>query len=54
MARTISEIYNAIISEKQNQTELTALQPAIDNSQTLLEDLTSLNNNGEKCRREIV
>jgi len=41
MARTISEIYNAIISEKQNQTELTALQPAIDNSQTLLEDLTS-------------
>lgn len=41
MARTIGEIYNAIIDEKVNQTELTALQPLIDNEQTLLQDLKS-------------
>jgi len=41
MARSISEIYDAIIAEKQNQTALNSLQPAIDDSQTLLQDLTS-------------
>ena len=41
MARTISEIYNEIILEKQNQTSLNTLQPAIDDVQTLLNDLTS-------------
>ena len=41
MARTISEIYNAIIAEKQTSAELTALQPAIDDTQTLLSDLST-------------
>jgi hypothetical protein len=41
MARTISEIYDSIIIEKQTMSELNALQPAIDSSQTLLDDLTS-------------
>lgn len=41
MARTISEIYNAIVAEKQAFTELNALQPAIDSSQQLLADLNS-------------
>lgn len=41
MARTISEIYDEIMTEKQNMSELAALQPAADTSQTLLEDLTS-------------
>lgn len=41
MARTIQVIYDSIIAEKQNQTALNALQPAIDDSQTLLNDLTS-------------
>jgi len=41
MARTIEIIYNAIIAEKQAQSELNALQPAIDDAQTLLADLTS-------------
>lgn len=41
MARSISEIYDSIITEKQNQAALNALQPAIDDSQTLLNDLTT-------------
>lgn len=41
MARTIQEIYDAIILEKQNTPMLNALQPSIDDSQTLLNDLTS-------------
>lgn len=41
MARTIQVIYDSIIAEKQNQTALNALQPAIDDSQTLLNDLTT-------------
>ena len=41
MARTIREIYDAIDLERQNQTELAGLQPAIDDSQTLLNDLSS-------------
>lgn len=41
MARSISEIYDSIIAEKQNQASLNALQPAIDDSQTLLADLTT-------------
>jgi len=40
-ARTISQIYDALIAEKQANTELNALQPNIDDSQTLLQDLTS-------------
>jgi len=39
--RTIQVIYDEIIAEKEAQTELNALQPAIDDSQTLLSDLTS-------------
>ncbi len=41
MARTILEIYNAMILEKESQTQLNLLQPAIDSGQTLLNDLTS-------------
>jgi len=41
MARQITEIYDAIIAEKQNMSELLLLQPNIDDSQTLLSDLTS-------------
>lgn len=41
MARTISEIYNQIAAEKAAMSELNSLQPAIDSSQTLLNDLTS-------------
>ncbi len=41
MARQITEIYNEMVLEKQSQIQLNALQPAIDNSQTLLNDLTS-------------
>lgn len=39
--RTISVIYDEIIAEKEAQTALNALQPAIDDAQTLLSDLTS-------------
>jgi hypothetical protein len=39
--RTIQEIYNAMVAEKQSYTELESLQPAIDNSQQLLSDLNS-------------
>ena len=41
MARSITEIYDSIIAEKQNMTSLNALQPNIDSSQDLLNDLTS-------------
>ena len=41
MARTIAEIYDSIIAEKQNMSSLNALQPSIDSSQDLLNDLTS-------------
>ncbi|MCT4580848.1 MAG: hypothetical protein N4A35_05465 [Flavobacteriales bacterium] len=41
MARLITEIYDSIITEKQQMSELSNLQPQIDNSQTLLNDLTT-------------
>lgn len=41
MARTIGEIYDALITEKQNYAELQQLQPNIDDNQSLLDDLTS-------------
>jgi len=41
MARTIQEIYDAIIIEKEQQSALTALQPNIDKAQTLLADLNT-------------
>jgi hypothetical protein len=41
MARSIAEIYDEIVAEKQNMATLTALQPSIDDSQTLLNDLTT-------------
>ena len=41
MARTIQQIYDAIITEKQNMTALNALQPSVDNAQTLLSDASS-------------
>lgn len=41
MARTITEIYDEMVAEKQSMPTLQGLQPAIDHSQTLLNDLTS-------------
>lgn len=41
MARTRAEIYIALVAEKINQPTLTGLQPAIDDEQTLLSDLTT-------------
>lgn len=41
MARTIQEIYDAMMAEKQSNITLNSLQPSIDNSQTLLSDLTT-------------
>jgi len=41
MARTISEIYNAIITEKETFAELNALTPIPETTQTLLSDLQS-------------
>lgn len=41
MARTISEIYNEMVAEKESMSSLSDLQPNIDDSQTLLSDLTS-------------
>lgn len=41
MARTLSEIYDSIIAEKNTMSTLTALQPTMDDEQTLLQDLTS-------------
>ena len=39
--RTINDIYNEIVLEKQNQTALDALLPASDSASNLLSDLTS-------------
>jgi hypothetical protein len=41
MARTVAQIYLSIIAEKNNQTSLNALQPAIDSEQQLLSDVAS-------------
>lgn len=41
MARSIQEIYDALITEKETMTQLNALQPSMDNAQNLLSDLTS-------------
>lgn len=41
MARSISEIYNEMVSEKETMTELTSLLPETDNAETLLEDVNS-------------
>lgn len=41
MARTISEIYNAMIAEKETMATLAGLQPDPDSFQTLLDDLTT-------------
>jgi hypothetical protein len=41
MARTIEQIYAALVFEKINQPTLISLQPAIDDEQTLLSDLTT-------------
>jgi hypothetical protein len=41
MARTIADIYDAIIAEKEEQTELAGLLPDPDTAATLLADLTS-------------
>ena len=41
MRRTLDQIYQALIAEKNNQPLLTNLQPSIDDEQTLLSDLNS-------------
>src|SRR6185312_15248244 len=41
MAHSIPYWYDYITAEKENYTELSGLQPTIDNSQTLLTDITS-------------
>lgn len=41
MARTLSEIYQQLVDEKQAMTNLSALQPNTDSLQTLLTDLTT-------------
>lgn len=41
MARTIQEIYDAIIQEKEQQTELSGLLPSDESASNLLSDLTS-------------
>jgi hypothetical protein len=41
MARTITDIYDELITEKENNAQLLALQPSTDSSQNLLRDLTS-------------
>ena len=41
MARTILEILDDIITEKETHAELDNLQPKPDNSQTFLDDLTT-------------
>ncbi|CAN5437426.1 hypothetical protein BH09BAC1_BH09BAC1_05070 [soil metagenome] len=41
MARTAAQVYDSMIVEKNNQPTLSGLQPAIDNEQTLLNDLSS-------------
>lgn len=44
MARTIQEIYNHMVTEKETMSTLTSLQPAVDSYQQLLVDLTSASN----------
>ena len=41
MSRTINEIYNEMISEKEQKRFLNELQPNIDSGQNLLNDLTT-------------
>lgn len=41
MARTITTIYDSLIAEKNSNSVLSALQPSVDDAQTLLSDLTS-------------
>ena len=41
MARELTEIYNELVAEKNTFTTLNGLQPAIDDSQTLLNDLST-------------
>jgi len=41
MARTVNEIYDEIITQKESVSSLTGLTPAPDTAQTFLEDLTS-------------
>jgi hypothetical protein len=41
MARKVTEIYDQLINEKNTQSTLIDLQPAIDNAQTLLTDLNT-------------
>jgi hypothetical protein len=41
MARTIKQIYDSMVAEKQSNASLSALQPNIDSAQTLLTNLTS-------------
>jgi len=41
MARTVQEIYDAMVVEKNSNLTLSGLQPNIDSAQTLLSDLTS-------------
>lgn len=41
MARTINEIYNQMVTEKQNMTSLNALQPSTDTATNLLNELSS-------------
>lgn len=41
MARTLTAIYESLIAEKNSQSTLNGLQPAIDSHQTLLSDLTT-------------
>ena len=41
MARTILEIYDEMVAEKQTMTNLSALQPNIDSSQNFLNDVAS-------------
>ncbi|MEI2758961.1 MAG: hypothetical protein V9G42_05940 [Bacteroidia bacterium] len=41
MARTVSEIYQQLVSEKNTQPHINSLTPVIDDEQTLLSDLTT-------------
>lgn len=41
MARTVTEIYQQLVAEKNTQPHINSLQPTIDDEQTLLADLTT-------------
>lgn len=41
MARTVKQIYDALIAEKNNQATLNGLQPSVDSAQALLTDVAS-------------